>query len=137
MSGNLLARRPCARARACRSAAPPAEEGKIRRMTGLLEDIEDDLAFVAGLRQHWCAEEEARKAAEAQETGVRDGARPHLLPCLRRRYSQDCSDCEMWVSELCKSAGVDLHSYAAASPARAGGCRQGAGGAAKSRLAAW
>jgi len=78
-------------------------------MTNLLDDIEDDLSFLAGLRQHWCAEEETGKSEELQETGVRDGARPHLLPCLRRRYSQDCRDCDEWWAELCRSSGLDLH----------------------------
>lgn len=85
------------------------EGRKNRRMIDLLEDIEDDLSFIAGLRQHWCAEEETGKAEELQETGVRDGTRPHLLPCLRRRYAPDCKACDEWWSNLCKCTEINLH----------------------------
>jgi len=85
------------------------EGRKNRKMVDLLKDIEDDLSFIAGLRQRWSAEEEAGKAEILQETGIRDGTRPHLLPCLRRRYSPDCRACDLWWSNICECTDINLH----------------------------
>lgn len=84
------------------------ESKKARRITNLLERIEDDLDFIAGLRECWCVEEEAGKVEGLQATGIRDGARPHLLPCLHRRYAQDSPACDQWWSEICKCTDIDL-----------------------------
>lgn len=78
------------------------EDKKTRRMADMLDDIEDDLGFIAALRQQWCVEEISGTALELQETGARDGPRPKLLPCLRRRYSQESQACCQWWSDLCK-----------------------------------
>lgn len=97
-------------------AWPEAEAKKARRMAGLLEEVEDDLEFIGGLRELWCVEEETGKAEELQATGVRDGARPHLLPCLRRRFSPDGELCERWWAEICSCA--DFGQRTAAKPSR-------------------
>lgn len=88
------------------------EGRKAQRMAGMLDDLEDDLEFVASLQDAWCVEDEMGKAEELQDTGarcrggVRDGPRPHLLPCLHRRYSQDVDACEQWWSEISKRADL-------------------------------
>jgi len=93
--------------------ACPAQDGKkAGRMIQLLEDVEDDLDFVAGLRQLWCVEEDAGKSEELQATGLRDGSRPHLLPCLHRRYSQDTGTCDAWWAQLCTSTDISLYAEA-------------------------
>lgn len=81
---------------------------KVRRLSGLLEGLEDDLSFLTGLRQLWCVEEESGKAERLQDTGVRDSARPQLLVCLHQRFSQDACQCETWWAGLCGRADVDL-----------------------------
>lgn len=78
------------------------EDKKARRMADMLDDIEDDLEFIAGLRQIWCVEEDNGTALELQDTGLRDGSQPRMLPCLRRRYSQESQACCQWWSDLCK-----------------------------------
>jgi len=88
---------------------PPVDSKKADRMVRLLEDIEDDLAFVASLSKVWCVEEEAGKAEELQETGVRDGDMPQLLPCLHCRYSQDRAACDAWMADLCRRTDISLH----------------------------
>ncbi|CAJ1386477.1 unnamed protein product [Effrenium voratum] len=70
------------------------------RMVQLLQDIEDDLTFISRLKQLWCVEEDSGKADELQETGVRDGLMPQLLPCMHCRYSQDRSACDAWLADL-------------------------------------
>jgi len=85
------------------------ERKKARRTTHLLEELEDDLDFISGLRERWCVEEEAGKAEELQTTGIRDGAQPHLLPCLHRRFAQDCRDCDQWWAQICERDDIDLH----------------------------
>lgn len=84
----------------------PTEAKQARRMANLLMDIEDDLDFLAGLREMWCVEEESGKAEELQATGVRDGSHPQCLPCLHSRYSQDVASCDAWWSDLCKCSDV-------------------------------
>lgn len=98
-------------------AAVHAEESKkARRLKDLLEDIEDDLCVLGKCRQVWCVEEEAGKAGELQATGVRDGTRKQLLPCLRRRFfpqethPQETRECDAWWAELCRRTDVDIHS---------------------------
>jgi len=89
---------------------------KARRMLQMLEDVEDDLDFIGGLRELWCVEEDAGKAEELQATGIRDGSRPHLLPCMHRRYSQDCTACDAWWNELCSSTDISLFAQAPKQP---------------------
>lgn len=79
-----------------------------RPVSGILADLQDDLNFLGLLRETWCVEEEAGKTDEMQATGVRDGQRPQLLPCLHRRFSQDCAACDSWWGELCSRTDVDL-----------------------------
>lgn len=79
-----------------------------RPVSGILADIQDDLDFLGTLREMWCVEEEAGKTDEMQATGVRDGQRRQLLPCLHRRFSQDCAECDAWWAELCSRTDVDL-----------------------------
>lgn len=88
---------------------PSLQLKKVRRMATLLEDIEDDLDFLSGLKQLWCVEEDAGKTDELQATGVRDGSRPHLLPCMHQRYSQDSRACDAWWVELCRRSDISLH----------------------------
>jgi len=103
----------------------PAFDGKkAKRMATLLEDVEDDLDFVIGLREEWCLEEDAGKADELQATGIRDGARPQLLPCLHRRYSQDTAACDAWWCDLCNTSNVNLHAEAPKRPRSAPTRRQ-------------
>jgi len=85
------------------------EEPRSMRMAELLEDIGDDLDFLAGVRLHWCAEEEAGKVEDLQDVGIIDGERRQLLPCLRKRYSQECQECDQWWSELSRCTSVSLH----------------------------
>lgn len=82
------------------------EAKKARRIAGLLEDIDDDLDFIGGLRELWCVEEEEGKAGILQATGVRDGTRPHLLPCLRQRFSPERGQCDCWWEEICRCADL-------------------------------
>lgn len=79
-----------------------------RPVSGILADLQDDLDFLGVLREQWCVEEEAGKRDEIQATGVRDPQRPQLLPCLHRRFSQDCEACDEWWAELCSRTDVDL-----------------------------
>lgn len=79
-----------------------------RPVSGILADLQDDLDFLGVLREMWCVEEEAGKTDEMQATGVRDGQRRQLLPCLHRRFSQDCSTCDAWWAELVSRTDVDL-----------------------------
>jgi len=82
-----------------------------RPVLGLLDDLEDDLYFLNEERRRWCVEEEAGKTDTLQATGVRDGQRPQLLPCLQRRFVQGpehCRDCDAWWAELCQRTDVDL-----------------------------
>merc|ERR1712048_810855 len=88
------------------SVSPAATHGQKaqERIRGLLEDLHEDLEFIGKLRETFCVEEETGKAEELQETGVRDGYAPRLLPCLQRRYEQDaksCEACESWWAEIC------------------------------------
>lgn len=86
-----------------------AEAKKAEHMTKLLDDIADDLDYVAGLRNQWCVEEEAGKLDELQATGVRDSVRPRLLLCMHQRYSQDSRACDAWWMELCQRTDICLH----------------------------
>lgn len=79
-----------------------------RPVSGILADLQDDLDFLRRLREMWCVEEEAGKADQMQDTGVRDGQRPQLLPCLKRRFSQECQECDAWWADLCSRTDVDL-----------------------------
>lgn len=79
-----------------------------RNASGILADLQDDLDFVGHLREMWCVEEDAGKTDDMQATGVRDGQRPQLLPCLHRRFSQECGACDAWWAELCSRTDVDL-----------------------------
>lgn len=90
---------------------PTLEGKKARRMAQLLEEIEDDLDFIAALRERWCVEEEAGKREELQETGIRDGARPQFLPCLHRRYSQATQSCDSWCAQLCSSTDFRFQNH--------------------------
>jgi len=92
--------------------APALDGRKARRTMQMLQDVEDDLEFVSDLRKAWCVEEEAGKTEELQATGIRDGPRPHLLPCLHRRYSQDTAACDAWCAELLFSPDLDIYSQA-------------------------
>lgn len=97
-----------------------AAEAKQAKLLDLKGELQDDLGFIAGLRSRWCVEEEAGKGGELQGTSVRDGARPQLLPCLRRRFLQageDSCACDAWWSEVFSRTDVALH--AVPSPARA------------------
>lgn len=89
---------------------------KARRMLQVLEDVEDDLDFIGGLRELWCVEEDAGKVEELQATGIRDGSRPHCLPCMHRRYSQDTASCDAWWNELCSSTDISLFAHAPKRP---------------------
>jgi len=91
-----------------------------RPVTGILADLQDDLEFLETLRELWCVEEEAGKTNMAQDTGVRDGQRPQLLPCLHRRFSQDCGACDAWWSELISRTDVDLCALPSADTPKAG-----------------
>eukprot|EP00928_Gymnodinium_smaydae_P038544 TRINITY_DN26569_c0_g4_i1.p1 TRINITY_DN26569_c0_g4~~TRINITY_DN26569_c0_g4_i1.p1 ORF type:complete len:361 (+),score=71.69 TRINITY_DN26569_c0_g4_i1:216-1298(+) len=107
------------------SVSPASVQGRRarERMCGLLDDLEDDLEFLGDLREKWCVEEEAGKAEELQETGVRDGARPHLLPCLHRRCDQDpkvCKACDRWWADLYARGEL---SQSAASQRKTQSCR--------------
>jgi len=82
------------------------EGRRANRMAKLLEDLEDDLEVIGSLRGLWCVEDGPGVAEELQATRVRDGPRPHLLPCMYKRYSQDHSECERWWAEISRS--VDL-----------------------------
>mmetsp|Transcript_44583 Transcript_44583/g.96915 ORF Transcript_44583/g.96915 Transcript_44583/m.96915 type:complete len:335 (-) Transcript_44583:100-1104(-) len=84
-----------------------ASTKKAGRIASVLEDLDDDLEFLAGLRERWCVEDEAGKVEELQETGVRDGVRPRLLPCLRRRFEREplCEACDGWWIEICGRQG--------------------------------
>lgn len=79
-----------------------------RPVSGILADLQDDLDFLGMMREQWCVEEEAGKKDEMQATGVRDGHRPQLLPCLHRRFQEDCTACDAWWAELCSRTDVDL-----------------------------
>lgn len=91
------------------------EDRKVKRLKELLETIEDDLCILVRCRQEWCVEEEAGKTGELQATGIRDGARKQLLPCLRRRWyarethPQETQECDAWAADLCQCTKVDLH----------------------------
>lgn len=91
-----------------RPADPELAIRRAGRMTNMLGELADDLDFIGGLRELWCVEEESGKADELQSTGIRDGARPRLLPCLRRRFSAESGPCDAWCSELCGRPDVDL-----------------------------
>merc|ERR1712226_1786695 len=56
-----------------------SEGKKALKIADILEDLDDDIQFVGGLRELWCVEEESGKRDDLQATGVRDGKRPHLL----------------------------------------------------------
>eukprot|EP00929_Paragymnodinium_shiwhaense_P014523 TRINITY_DN122438_c0_g1_i1.p1 TRINITY_DN122438_c0_g1~~TRINITY_DN122438_c0_g1_i1.p1 ORF type:complete len:391 (-),score=88.25 TRINITY_DN122438_c0_g1_i1:343-1515(-) len=93
--------------------SPATLRGKKARqqICHLVEDIEDDLEFLAELREQWCVEEEAGKAEELQETGIRDGARPQLLHCLQRRWSEEpaaCEACNRWWADICTRGDLSV-----------------------------
>lgn len=87
----------------------PAAGDKALWLAEKLKILDNDLDFIAGLRGVWCVEEEDGKACELQDTGIRDGARPRLLPCLRRRHAEEMPECEQWWRSLCRRADVSLH----------------------------
>mmetsp|Transcript_35735 Transcript_35735/g.70820 ORF Transcript_35735/g.70820 Transcript_35735/m.70820 type:complete len:350 (-) Transcript_35735:107-1156(-) len=95
-----------------RPADPELAIKRATRMANMLGELGDDLEFIGGLRELWCVEEEAGKADELQATGIRDGARPRLLPCLRRRFSAESEPCDVFCSELCGRPDVDLTAQA-------------------------
>lgn len=88
--------------------APTLDGKKAVRMARVLEDIEDDLRFIARLKELWCVEEESGKTGELQATGVRDGSLPQLLPCLHCRYSQDRAGCDAWLRDLSVRTDINL-----------------------------
>lgn len=102
---------PGAALMASTSAASLRGQRQRGRIAGVLEDLEDDLALLAELCSKWCAEEEAGKADDLQETGIRDGSRPQILPCLHRRYEESdpeaCAACDRWSAALL-AVGADL-----------------------------
>lgn len=105
------------------------EDKRARRLARILNDLQDDLDFLGGLCDLWRAENDAGKTEELQETGVRDGHRPQLLPCLARRFTQDCRACDEWWCEICKcirqrSPMADTAEEADEAPARRQSCRR-------------
>jgi len=86
----------------------PAAGDKALWLAEKMEILENDLDFIAGLRGVWCVEDEDGKACDLQDTGIRDGARPKLLPCLRRRHAEEMPECEHWWRGLCSRVDVDL-----------------------------
>jgi hypothetical protein len=113
------------------SVSPSVVQGqKAReRICGVLGDLEDDLEYIGTLRGKWCVEGEAGKSDELQETGIRDGARPQVLPCLHSRYEQDpqaCAACDRWWAEICSrgefsEAAPQPRSPGLSQPRRCGG----------------
>lgn len=90
-----------------------------RPVSGIIADLQDDLDFLGHMREMWCVEEEAGKKEELQATGVRDGHRPQLLPCLHRRFHQDCTACDAWWAEILSRTDVDLCALPTAGECRA------------------
>eukprot|EP00405_Crypthecodinium_cohnii_P032608 CAMPEP_0206520318 /NCGR_PEP_ID=MMETSP0324_2-20121206/65690_1 /ASSEMBLY_ACC=CAM_ASM_000836 /TAXON_ID=2866 /ORGANISM="Crypthecodinium cohnii, Strain Seligo" /LENGTH=285 /DNA_ID=CAMNT_0054014017 /DNA_START=6 /DNA_END=863 /DNA_ORIENTATION=- len=80
------------------------EEPRNLKMANLLQEIEDDLAFLGKVRTQWSVENVSGTLETLQETGVVDGERRQLLPCLRRRFSQECQECDRWSTELFSNA---------------------------------
>lgn len=86
-------------------------DSKAQRLGQMMDDLTDDLEFVAECRMKWRLEEETGKADVLQDTRLRDGARPSLVPCLLRRFTREpkeCRECDRWLSELTRGTGVDL-----------------------------
>lgn len=100
-----------------------------RPVSGILADLQDDLDFLGVLREMWCVEEDAGKADQMQDTGIRDGQRPQLLPCLHRRFSQDCAACDAWWAEISSRTDVDLCALPSAAAQTSGRpCSRSCGG---------
>lgn len=74
------------------------EGKKERRLSNVLFELQDDLNILDRLQERWCVE----------PTGLRDGPRPQLLPCLQMRFGKDCARCEAWAADLCSRTDVDL-----------------------------
>lgn len=73
-----------------------------------LEAVEDDLEFLAQTKETFCVEAEEGKSKALVATGVRDGLRPQLLPCLQARLSTNCSACNEWWADLCSRPDLDF-----------------------------
>lgn len=73
-----------------------------------LEAVEDDLAFLAQTKETFCVEAEEGKSKALIATGVRDGLRPQLLPCLQARLVADCTACNEWWADLCSRSDLDF-----------------------------
>mmetsp|Transcript_36895 Transcript_36895/g.88844 ORF Transcript_36895/g.88844 Transcript_36895/m.88844 type:complete len:345 (+) Transcript_36895:26-1060(+) len=92
--------------------AEEADNEKYDRIREDLTGLGDDLQYVRELRELYCEELEDNKADVLKGTGVRDGLRPDLLPCLRSRFPQHaptgiCPYFAEWLRNLDATPGVD------------------------------
>jgi len=101
-----------------------AETRKDRKLSTILNDLQDDLDFLTELRGRWTTdvfrasfglwEPSAKggrcgsKPATAECTSAAPPPQLRLSPCLRRRFSADCRACDEWWAQLCSCADVDV-----------------------------